>query len=358
MRLIAVVLVACSSPPAPSTAAPGSGVATETDAAPAEPALRWFAGDVHMHVAPPDCCDVELSADDIAAAARAADMDFVVLTPHLWPWRWTHDKAKFRREWRAMADHARMIPGITLIPGIEWTTDQGHFTVTGVDIDAMGDDMLATAHAAGAFISVNHPFAVPTRIPGIPASEHDMSYRVWTDHRAGFTAIDGVEVWNVPLGFANVLSRPGGKTGEQNAWLAADRVVHAEQRKLTAVGGTDNHKRAVAATTWVLAADASEASILAALHAGRTCVGGPGGGSLRARADGSAWARIGDVVHASGAITLTWDGTARLFVDGVDRGEHDGGFTHDTHGELHTYRIEVGSSRCGFIYANLRARDP
>ncbi len=312
---------------------------------------RWFAGDVHMHVAPPDdLTDVELSASKIAAAAHDAGMDFVVLTPHLHPAEWGD---AFRARWRAFARDARADTHVTLIPGIEWTTGAGHFTVTGVAIDELHGDLLAAAHRAGAFISVNHPFATPTRIPHIPISHFDISYRVWTSHEAGFTAIDGVEVWNVPLGFANVISRPGGLTGEERAWLAANRVVHDEHRKLTAVGGTDNHKRAVAPTTWVLARDASEDAILEGLRAGRTCVGGPAGGSFHARGDDQAWARIGDSVHAAGPVTLAWDGTARLFIDGADAGEHDGGFTHDTGGTLHTYRIEIGSSRCGFIYANM-----
>jgi hypothetical protein len=235
----------------------------------------------------------------------------------------------------------------------------GHFTVTGIEIDSLGaptdggPDLLATAHAGGAFISVNHPFAVPTHIPGVAISDYDISYRVWTDHQRGFTALDGVEVWNVPLGLANVVSRPGGMTGEQRAWLAANALVHTEHRAITAVGGTDNHKHAVAATTYVLAPDASEASILAGLRAGRTCVGSATGGSFRARPAGGDWVRIGGTVTAPATSELAWDGAAELFVDGIDAGEHTGGITLDTHGELHTYRIEISSSRCNFIYANL-----
>src|SRR5262249_6981875 len=159
-------------------------------------------------------------------------MDFVVLTPHVHPSDWGDS---FRRRWRALAHDARQETRVTLIPGVEWTTGAGHFTVTGVAIDELGSNLLAAAHDAGAFISVNHPFATPTHIPHVPISHYDISYRVWTAHDKGFTAIDGVEVWNVPLGFANVISRPGGLTGEERAWLAANRVVHDEHRKLTAV---------------------------------------------------------------------------------------------------------------------------
>ncbi|HUJ62170.1 MAG TPA: CehA/McbA family metallohydrolase [Kofleriaceae bacterium] len=319
---------------------------------PALAAPRWLAGDVHMHCAPPDDpADVELDAAQIAAAARAAHMDFVVLTPHAWPSQWGRG---YRKRWRSFAADARAEPGVTLIPGIEWSTSGGHFTVAGVAIDALPDrDLLAAAHAAGAFISVNHPFAVPTNIPGVGASHFDMSYRVWTDGARGFTAIDGVEVFNLPLALANLIRRPGGMTGEQRAWLAADRIVHAEHRKVTAVGGTDNHHRVVTATTWVLADDTSERAILDALRAGRTCIGGPEAGSFRARGDDGAWVGIGGTVRAAHDLALAWDGTARLYVDGKDAGEHAGGATVPAGGALHTYRIERGDSRCGFIYANL-----
>jgi hypothetical protein len=314
---------------------------------------RWFAGDVHMHVAPPDdASDVSLSVQQIAEAATQAGMDFVVLTPHLWESRWN---GAFRRQWKRLAEDAAAIARPTMIPGVEWSDRDGHFTVTGVDVAALrGPRFLPAADAAGAYISANHPFAVPTRIPGFRVSHFDMSYRPWSAGRKdGFTAIDGAEVFNAPLALANVISKPGGRTGEARAWTELDRVVHEEKRRVTAVGGTDNHKLNVSATTWVLALDASATAILDALVHGATCVGGSEAGSLHAKGDGDDhWARIGDSVVAR-TVTLAWDGVARLFVDDVDRGEHDGGFVHETNGALHTYRIVQGPSRCGFIYANL-----
>jgi hypothetical protein len=179
-----------------------------------------------------------------------------------------------------------------------------------------------------------------------------MSYRVWTDHARGFAAIDGAEVWNVPLAFANILSRPGGKSGEERAWAELDRLVHAERRHVAAVGGTDNHQTSVMATTWVFAIDATASAILAALREGATCVGGPAAGTLRARGNAE-WVVIGGDVRGP-LTTLEWHGgPARVFVDDVDHGEHGERFVHETGGALHTYRIELGRSRSGFIYANL-----
>jgi hypothetical protein len=348
-HFLALLLAACGSG---ELGAPPKPMTSSDAAAPAElDPRRWFGGDVHMHVAPPDDPhDVVMNVEQIADAALAAGLDFVVLTPHLWHSRWG---AEFRRQWGAFANDARAIAKPTMIPGVEWGDRDGHFTIAGVAIDTLRGDFLAAAHDAGAFISTNHPFALPTKIPGVRVSHFDMSYRPWTERRrTGFTAIDGAEVWNVPLGLANLLSQPGGRTGEARTWTELDRVVHTERRPVTAVGGTDNHRMHVTATTWVLAVDATATSILDALVRGATCVGGPEGGSFRARGDDGPWVHIGESVVAR-TITLAWDGVARLFIDDVDQGEHAGGFVHDTGAALHTYRIVVGSSRCGFIYANL-----
>src|SRR5262249_12846400 len=123
MRILGpVFLVACSSR-APAEPAP---VAAAADARRAEPSApkRWFAGDVAMPCRPPaDPADVSLGVDAIAARARDAKLDFVVLTPHLWPGR---RGARFDAQWREMAAAARRVSSPTLIPGIEWTTTAGH----------------------------------------------------------------------------------------------------------------------------------------------------------------------------------------------------------------------------------------
>jgi hypothetical protein len=334
MRALWVILaIGCSS----STAAPPDK----------KPARRWIPGDVHMHVAPPDN-DVDLSVAGVAKAARAASMEWVVLTPHLWG---SVRGARYDAAWREMAKQARATKGLTLIPGIEWTTPDGHFTVAGVDVPSLGRDLLASAKDHGAFVSVNHPFAVPTRIPGVSASHYDLSYRAWSEGKGAVAPIGGVEVWNVPLGFANVISRPGGKSGEARAWIAADQLARTKRQRVSAVGGTDNHKQAVMATTWVLAESASETEVLEALRTGATCVGGPEAGSLEARGNGG-WVSIGGIVTGP-SVELRWSGTAQLFIDGVDQGEKTGRHVHATGGVPHTYRIVVGASRCGFIYANL-----
>jgi hypothetical protein len=329
-------------------------------AAPDADPRRWIPGDLHMHVSPPDDPnDVAMSAAEIARAAKAQGMEFVVLTPHMRAWTGAA-RRRFAARWRTLADDARAETGVTLIPGAELgMPGLGHFSISGIDLAALvGDDLLAAARTAGAFIVVNHPFAVPTGIPGIEVSRADLSYQPGSHGATGWDDFDGVEVWNLPLSLANLVSRPGGqgKSGEDRAFEAADQRARTERRRVAVTGGTDNHRHAVMATTWVLALDASEASIISALRDGAVCVGGPEAGELRAHGDGDAadhWARIGDSVHAAKRVELRWTGTAELFVDGADQGEHDGGAKLDVDGAVHTFRIVVGASRSGFVYANL-----
>ena len=323
----------------------------------ADDARRWIPGDLHMHVSPPDDPnDVAMSAAQIARAAKKQGMEFVILTPHMGRMN-AAARTRFAARWKKLADDARANTDVTLIPGAELgIPGLGHFGISGIDIGALGGDPLADARAAGAFVVVNHPFAVPTRIPGIEVSHFDLSYQPWSRGAKGWSDFDGVEVLNLPLSLANLVSKPGGKTGEERAFEAADLRARSEHRRVTVTGGTDNHRHVVVPTTWVLAADASEAAILTALRAGATCVGGPEAGDLRAHGDGDAagsWARIGDSVHASQRVELRWTGKAELFVDGIDQGERDGGAKISVDNDVHTFRIAIGASRCGFVYANL-----
>jgi hypothetical protein len=97
-----------------------------------------------------------------------------------------------------MATRARALTGFTVIPGVEYTVwGFGHFGVSGVDLATIGNDFLTDATQRGAIVVVNHPFAQPTRIPGVPISEMDLSFRPWTTGGAS-PHLDGVEVWNFP----------------------------------------------------------------------------------------------------------------------------------------------------------------
>ncbi len=142
-----IVLLGCSAPAAAPSPEPTKPGPTKADT------RRWIPGDVHMHVAPPDT-DVDLSVAGVAKAAREVGMEWVVLTPHLWG---SVRGERYNNQWRDMARQARATKGITLIPGIEWSTPTGHFTVAGVDVPALGANLLQSARDRGGFVSVNHP---------------------------------------------------------------------------------------------------------------------------------------------------------------------------------------------------------
>src|SRR5688572_27437611 len=151
MRRLLFLLAACGgqrSEPPPKLAGPGDAVAKDAGDPLAADPRKWFAGDVHMHVAPPDDpADVTLDVRAIADGAVAAGLDFVVLTPHLWPARWG---SEFREQWRTLADQATAIAKPTMIPGVEWSDNDGHFTVTGIDIAKLrGKNFLDAADRAG-----------------------------------------------------------------------------------------------------------------------------------------------------------------------------------------------------------------
>lgn len=362
--LVAMTLAGCSSAAAPDAAPVIADAAVEVAPAvvipppppppPPPPVVRrWIAGDLHMHVAPPGARnDVTLSMPEIAQRARAAGLEFVIVVPHLWQRGWVGPKQrkKYQAAWRAMATRARAIDAVTMIPGVEYgESGVGHFGISGVELDTLeGPSLLDAAHAAGAFIVINHPFAVPTRKPGVRVSFADLSYKPWTGKVERQDPIDGVEVWNHMLRWAHLVSAKN----EARGFAAADRLARAERRPVALVGGSDNHREWIEPTTWVLATDASEAAILDGLRAGATCVGGPDA-ALEAKGDADAtWAVIGESAHGT-RVELRWRGLGRLFVDNQDRGAHDGRFVDDAAAGVHTYRLEVGKSRCGFVYANL-----
>lgn len=361
-----LVLAGCGGAAAPD-AAPiaidAAPIAVITPPAPVPPTpppppprpRRWIPGDLHMHTAPPGATrDVIWSIPKIAHEAKAHGLEWVVVVPHLWErgWNGPKQRAKWQAKWRDMAAVAAAQTAVTVIPGVEYgESGVGHFGVSGVDISTLeGPSLLEAAHAAGAFIVVNHPFAIPTDLPGVRVSFADLSYKPWTGKRTEDRRdpIDGVEVWNHMLRWAHLLSAKQ----EAKGFAAADRLARDERRPIALVGGSDNHRDWVQPTTWVLATDATPPAILEGLKAARTCTGGIEAALEAKGADDAGWATIGDTVHGA-TVELRWRGLGHLYVDGVDRGAHDGHFTDEAATGVHTYRLEVGKSRCGFVYANL-----
>jgi len=167
---------------------------------------RLLIGDIHTHT---HVSDGLLSAHELGVHAMRHGLDFLAITDH-----------------NQMVSKAQLpnLPGITLIPGVEWTHYQGHANFLGVDkpydepfFANEPQDALArfnTAHGRGALIVINHP----------------------CDDSCGFQydlnefPFDAIEVWNGPMRESNLRA-----VGLWHSLLKSDK-------KIPAVGGSDYHR--------------------------------------------------------------------------------------------------------------------
>ena len=244
---------------------------------PAEPGLRWRAGDLHAHTVHSDGA---MTVPELARFAAGRGLDFIAVTDH-----------------NTISHHAELpaasaAHGIALLPGQEVTTERGHANAFGaigwVDFREPPDEWLAATERAGGLLSVNHPYggqvswtAPMRRRPPLLEVWHWS----WLDPR-----------WTTPLGW----------------WLAWHPGA-------VAVGGSDWHRPGSDAppgspTTWVQCeADGQvsggsapltdPASVLAGLAAGRVAVS--------AGRDGPVLLRVSGELVACGA-----DGTILTGPDG------------------------------------------
>ena len=132
---------------------------------PARPGMRWLAGDLHTHTVHSDGV---LTVPELARFAVERGLDFLAVTDH-----------------NTISHHAELpaaaaAHGITLLPGQEVTTDQGHANALGdigwVDFREPPDDWLATTERAGGLLSVNHPYR---RSGELDRADDDGGRRCW-----------------------------------------------------------------------------------------------------------------------------------------------------------------------------------
>lgn len=196
---------------------------------------RWLFGDLHVHS---DASDGQHDIPTLCRMAKKKGLDFLAVTNH-------NNYAENL--------HLPKVPGLTLIPGVEWTHYKGHINFFGAAVPFAGfianDEagmhrILDTARAAGAVISVNHP-----RCSLCPC--------LWQDDRF----FDMMEIWNGPM-----------RSDNKNAigwWL---RLL-AQGRHIAAVGGSDFHRdrhpvRMANPVTAVYSTGRSAGDILAAAQSG------------------------------------------------------------------------------------------
>jgi hypothetical protein len=250
---------------------------------------KWYSGALHLHTTH---SDGSIAAAAVSDAARAAGLDFIVITDH--------NNTTHRRE---------PMPASPLhIVGEEVTTPGGHANVWGLPEGAWIDfrvspkdpgaadainGFVAAAHQAGGLFSINHPFdrcSACAWEQTIPAD------------------LDGLEIWN-------------GEKGPQEPAIAMwDRLLRAG-RRVTAVGASDWHRVPAplgSAAVRVLATQLTEPAILDGMRQHRVIVMRDARTvppSVRARC-GSAEAEVGGSLTCAGNDDVSVHVTMPALADG------------------------------------------
>ena len=205
-----------------------------------EPQARWLKGDLHMHST---ASDGEHHPYTLAQRAKKEGLDFIAIADH---------------NNYCENDHLPSLPGLTLIPAVEWTHYKGHINFFGVkapfensfiaNSEEEMQALLAQVESRGALISLNHP------------KDAQCPY-LWEADR-GFQMI---EIWNGPM-------RPGNLRAVQ--WW---HQLLLTGRKIPIVGGSDFHRdkglvRFAHPTTFVYADSPAAEDICKALSRGHSFV--------------------------------------------------------------------------------------
>jgi len=203
--------------------------------------LRLFKGDLHVHTL---ASDGVLSVGELAQHARRHGLDYLAITDH-----------------NQMASAASLprLPGMSVIPGIEWTHFKGHATFLGVDrpydepfFANSPEEVQArfnSARARDALIAISHPF-------------DELCPFLFDMESLPF---DCLEVWNGPMRESNLRA-----VGLWQSLLAAGK-------KIPICGGSDYHRSQLflfpgGPTTCVYAMSPGPADILSALRQGHAYI--------------------------------------------------------------------------------------
>ena len=235
-----------------------------------EKRAQWLFGDLHVHS---DASDGEYDIPTLAKMAKRQGLDFLSVTNH--------------NNYAANLSLPQ-IPGLTLIPGVEWTHYKGHMNFYGVaqpfsnsflaNSESEMQCIIQQARQAGALISVNHP-------------KCNLCPYLWQDDRC----FDMMEIWNGPMRRVNI---------NGIAWWTS---LLSEGRKIPAVGGSDFHRsgqtvRLGHPVTAVYSSSRSAADILdAILHGHSYITSGINGVRLSLQCEGRSF---GDSVSENGTHTV------------------------------------------------------
>jgi len=137
----------------------------------------WYRGDMHLHTVHSD--GRRLPAE-VAAAARAGKLDFIVSTDH--------NTSSAAGVWGDFAG-----PDLLIIGGEEITTRNGHCTALGLPAGTWIDwRYRAVEGALVRFVQEIHA------VGGLAVAAHPLATCVACGWKFGFAGLDAVEVWNGP----------------------------------------------------------------------------------------------------------------------------------------------------------------
>ncbi|HSO38196.1 MAG TPA: CehA/McbA family metallohydrolase [Labilithrix sp.] len=221
---------------------------------------RYYAGDFHVHSR--ESTDAKPTLEANVALAKQRGLDFIEMSDHN-----TITQLDFFTDLQASE------PAFLLIPGIEYTTYQGHANAIGatkwvdhkigqpgVTIEGAADQILAQ----GAILSINHP----------ALDLGDLCIGCAWKHDLGAAKIGGVEIGTGGL-------KEGAQLFSAQAIAFWDAILDKGQ-KIPALGGSDDHRAGISdgnvespignPTTLVRAKELSVAGILEGIRHGATVV--------------------------------------------------------------------------------------
>ena len=255
----------------------------------------WYRGDLHLHTVHSDGARLP---GEVAAAARAAGLDFFVSTEH--------NTSSASGVWGAYAG-----PDLLIVDGEEITTRNGHYLAAGLPAGAWIDwRYRATDGSFRRFADQIH------RLGGLVIGAHPYCPFVGCSWKFGTDGLDTIEVWNGPWTLDDEVSVAD--------W---DSLLVAGRRWLPAVGSSDAHREPQVVglpRTVVLADDLDKRSILAGVRAGRSWIAESGAVDLTFEVTGAGRTagiggrlRVPDDTPVTASLTVTGaPGTvARLVTD-------------------------------------------
>ncbi|MGP4000706.1 CehA/McbA family metallohydrolase [Streptomyces sp. 8N706] len=258
----------------------------------------WYRGDCHLHTVH---SDGKRTPAEVAAAARAAGLDFITTTEH--------NTTSGHGAW-----HGLWGDDLLILTGEEITTRNGHVVALGTDAGTFIDwRYRARDNAFGRFARKIR------QAGGLVVPAHPHATCVGCNWKFGLNDADAVEVWNGPYTPDDEVTI----AEWDNTLVAAVRAGSPAPgdrtpRWLPAMGNSDAHREPQVVghpQTVVLADDLSRQAILEGLRAGRSWIAESSEVALTFRATGGRGRHAG--IGGRLAVDRQEEVTARLEVAGV-----------------------------------------